>query len=80
MRLPVPMPMALAIYFTMWWTLLFAVLPFGIRSQHEDVVAPGTEPGAPQRPRLLAKALWTTVLTTVVFGALMLGLTLYPDA
>ena len=81
MHLPVPTPMAVAIYFTMWWTLLFAVLPFGIRSQHEggDIV-PGSEPGAPQRPALLRKALWTTVITTVVFAALMGVLTLYPDA
>ena len=25
----------LAIYFLIWWLTLFAVLPFGIRSQHE---------------------------------------------
>ena len=81
MRLPVPTAMAVAIYFTMWWTLLFAVLPFGVRSQHEGgEVAPGTEPGAPQRPALVKKALWTTAITTVAFAALMGLLTLYPDA
>ena len=73
--------MAVAIYFTLWWTLLFAVLPFGVRSQHEgDEVTPGTEPGAPQRPHLMKKALWTTVATTVVFAALMGVMALYPDA
>jgi predicted secreted protein len=25
----------IAIYFIIWWTVLFAVLPFGITSQHE---------------------------------------------
>ena len=25
----------LAIFFTMWWTVLFVTLPFGVRSQHE---------------------------------------------
>ena len=81
MRLPVPTAMAVAIYFTMWWTLLFAVLPFGVRSQHESGdVTPGTEPGAPQAPALLRKAVWTTVLTTVVFTGLMALLALYPDA
>jgi predicted secreted protein len=60
----------LAIYFIMWWTVLFAVLPWGIRSQHEsgDVV-PGSDPGAPSLPQLRAKVLWTTVATTVLFGA-----------
>lgn len=81
MSLPVPTPMAVAIYFTMWWTLLFAVLPFGVRSQHEaDDVVPGSEPGAPQAPALLKKALWTTVVTTVVFAALMAVLARFPDA
>ena len=81
MALPIPIAMAVVIYFTMWWILLFAVLPFGVRSQHEggDVV-PGTEPGAPQAPALLKKALWTTVVTTVVFVALMAVLARYPDA
>ena len=46
----------LALYFVIWWITLFAVLPFGIRSQQEagDVVE-GTEPGAPILPGLLQK-------------------------
>ncbi|MCW6509709.1 DUF1467 family protein [Lichenifustis flavocetrariae] len=81
MTLPVSLPMALAIYFTLWWTLLFAVLPFGVRSQQETgTTVPGSEPGAPQTPALLKKALWTTVLTTVAFAALMVVLALNPDA
>ena len=27
---------ALAIYFVVWWLVLFLTLPFGVRSQHED--------------------------------------------
>ena len=39
---------ALAIYFVLWWIVLFLTLPFGVRSQHEDGGgAPGTDPGAP---------------------------------
>jgi predicted secreted protein len=65
---------AAAIYFVLWWVLLFAVLPWGVRSQEEsgDVV-PGSDPGAPAVPRLLAKLLWTTVVTTIVFALLYLG-------
>ena len=64
-------PMGIATFFTMWWIVLFAVLPFGVRSQHEDGdFAPGTDPGAPQAPRLLMKALWTTLVTAVLFAAL----------
>jgi predicted secreted protein len=55
-------------YFVTWWVVLFAVLPFGTRSQEEaGEVEAGTEPGAPVAPRLLHKMMWTTIATTVVF-------------
>ena len=59
----------LAIYFVIWWLVLFAVLPWGVRSQHEtgDVVA-GSDPGAPTVPHLGRKLLWTTAVAAVVFA------------
>jgi predicted secreted protein len=67
--MPLPLPLVLALFLTIWFVVLFAVLPFGVRSQHEagDYV-PGTDPGAPVEPRLLVKALWTTLLSLVIFG------------
>jgi predicted secreted protein len=60
---------ALAIYFVIWWVVLFTILPWGIRSQHEEGdIAPGTDPGAPALPRLWAKLAWTTVVSAVVFA------------
>ena len=65
------LPIGLAIFFTIWWIVLFAVLPFGVRSQHEDAeMTPGTDPGAPVAPRLLLKALITTVVACVLFAGL----------
>jgi predicted secreted protein len=59
-----------AIYFIIWWVVLFAVLPWGVRSQAEEGdVVPGTDPGAPVMHGLKRKIVWTTVVTTVVFGA-----------
>lgn len=50
---------------------LFAVLPWGVRSQQESgEVVPGTDPGAPLVPRLGRKLIWTTLVTCVVFGVL----------
>jgi predicted secreted protein len=64
------LPLAGAIYLTIWFTVLFAVLPFGVRSQHEaGEMAPGTDPGAPAAPRLLAKFAWTTLISALVFAA-----------
>jgi predicted secreted protein len=72
LNLPVPWPMAVAMFVTIWWILLFAVLPFGVQSQHETAeIIPGTDPGAPVAPRLAVKALWTTGLSMVAFVALM---------
>ena len=52
----------LAIYFVMWWLVLFLTLPFGVRSQHEDGDgAPGTDPGAPILARMGRKLIWTTI-------------------
>jgi len=62
-------PAALAIYFIIWWLTLFAVLPFGVRSQVEaGSVVPGSEPGAPQRAGMLRNVIWTTVIAAVLFG------------
>jgi predicted secreted protein len=58
---------AIAIYFLIWWIVLFAVLPWGVRAQGEEG-APGTDPGAPMMPRLKAKLIWTTIVASVVFG------------
>lgn len=59
----------LAIYFVLWWVVLFAVLPFGVRSQAEDgAIAPGTDPGAPAIPALKAKLAWTTAISAALFG------------
>ena len=57
---------AIAIYFLIWWIVLFAVLPWGVRAQDEDS-PPGTDPGAPRVPRLRAKLIWTTIVAGVVW-------------
>jgi predicted secreted protein len=58
---------AIAVYFLIWWIVLFAVLPWGVRAQGEESV-PGTDPGAPLVPHLRAKLVWTTLIATAVFA------------
>jgi len=65
------MPWALgaAIYVIIWWTLLFTILPIGVRSQHEaKEIVPGSDPGAPVLPHLGKKLLVNTVISAVVWG------------
>jgi len=66
-----PVTTALAIFFLIWWVVLFAVLPWGVRRQDEagGEVVPGTDPGAPAVPHLLRKLVWTTVVSLLIFAA-----------
>jgi predicted secreted protein len=64
-----PVTTAIAIFFLIWWVVLFAVLPWGIRSQHESgEMTPGTDPGAPAMPQLGRKLLWTTLVSALIFA------------
>ena len=60
---------SIALYFLFWWLCLFAVLPFGVRSQVEEGnIEHGTEPGAPARPLLVRKLLINSLVAGVVFA------------
>jgi predicted secreted protein len=60
-----------AIYFLIWWLVLFAVLPWGVRSQVESGdVSAGTDPGAPVRHRVWRTLVWTTIVATLMFAVL----------
>jgi predicted secreted protein len=63
------LPLGLAIYFMIWWTVLFAVLPLGVRTQGEEgPIVPGTPESAPAAPRLLRIVILTSLLSLAVFG------------
>jgi predicted secreted protein len=64
---------AFAIFFLIWWVVLFTVLPWGIKSQHEsEDMAPGTDPGAPSTARIGWKLLWTTVVAIALYAVCFL--------
>jgi predicted secreted protein len=58
-------PIGIAAYVVIWWVVIFAVLPFGVRTAEEG--DPGHAAGAPAHPHLLAKALVTTVVAAAVW-------------
>ena len=65
----------LAIYFVAWWLVLFAILPFGVKTQDDDEdVTLGTVSSAPRGPHMLRAMLWTTIVTAILVG-IYIGLT-----
>ncbi|HEY3679897.1 MAG TPA: DUF1467 family protein [Bradyrhizobium sp.] len=65
---------AFAIYFVIWWIVLFLTLPFGVRSQQEDgETVPGSDPGAPVVTNMGRKLIWTTVISAVFFAVAWLA-------
>ncbi len=62
---------AIAIYFVVWWVTLFAVLPFGVRTQAEagDVV-PGAPASAPEKTSFLKIAIRNTIVASMVFAVI----------
>ena len=60
----------IAIYFVIWWTVLFAVLPFGVRNASEagENVEAGNDAGAPMALHWGKKILATSVIALLVFG------------
>jgi len=60
---------ALAIYFVIWWIVLFAILPFGVTTQHDaGEVIPGTAESAPIAPKLRPKLIATTIVSGIIFA------------
>ncbi|MBL8700481.1 MAG: DUF1467 family protein [Alphaproteobacteria bacterium] len=58
----------IAIYATIWWVVIFAVLPWGVRTP--DKAETGHASGAPANPRLGLKALVTTIISAVIWVAI----------
>ncbi len=63
---------SVAIFLTIWWTVLFAVLPWGVQSHYEAGIdkGDGGDPGAPVDPKLKQKFLTTTWISALVFGVI----------
>lgn len=59
------------IFLIIWWLVLFAVLPWGIRRQETDEA--GHDPGAPANPHLGRKALITTGVALVIWGGMFVA-------
>jgi len=55
----------LMVYLVIWWTILFAVLPLGVRRAENP--GRGQDPGAPEKPQLRRKAIITSLVAAVLW-------------
>ena len=58
----------IAVYIVVWWIVLFAVLPWGVRPP--ETFVPGQAESAPENPRLLLKAGVTTLIAAVIWAGI----------
>ncbi len=54
-----------------WWTVLFAVLPFGTKPVADPDATTGWR-GAPDKAMIGRKVIATTIVSVIVWGAIML--------
>ncbi len=60
-----------AIYLTVWWTVLFAVLPLGMSQEDQKPPTDGAQWGAPAKPDLKRKFITTTWVAALVWAVIM---------
>ncbi|WP_372397211.1 DUF1467 family protein [Azospirillum sp. HJ39] len=69
------------VYVVVWWVVLFAVLPWGVRTPERP--EPGMASSAPENPRILRKFMITSVVALlvwlVIFGVERSGIISFRD-
>ena len=70
---------SVAVYLTICWTVLFAILPLGVTTHAEAGIdlKDGGDPGAPVDPKLKKKFITTSWVSAIVFVILWLVLTFH---
>jgi len=59
------------IYIIIWWIVFFAILPIDV-IRAKTVNIDGEDPGSPENPKILKKFIYSTVITTIIFGIIFL--------
>jgi len=62
----------IATFITIWWTVLFAILPIGMAQEDQSPPTDGGQWGAPKNPQLKKKFITTTWVSVLVWLFAML--------
>lgn len=65
----------MAIYLLVWWLVVFAVMPFGVRTHREmgEGLVPGQSHSAPGNFRPRRIVLWTTAISSAIMALIYLN-------
>lgn len=55
-------------FLIIWWTVIFAVMPFTVRATRAEDQPQGAMPGAPAKPDFKKIILITTLISIVLWG------------
>ena len=62
---------SIVIFVILWWIVFFSLLPIDVNRKRQDIIK-GTDPGAPENPRLIKKLTYTTLITSIIFIGIFL--------
>ncbi|MCX8133690.1 MAG: DUF1467 family protein [Roseococcus sp.] len=62
--------LSLVVFALVWWTVLFCVLPIGVKPDPKGDIEAGGWRGTPLRPMLGRKVLWTTAISVVIWAGI----------
>ena len=62
---------SIVIFVILWWIVFFSLLPIDDNRKRQDIIK-GTDPGAPENPKMLKKIILSTLITSLIFIILYL--------
>tara|TARA_Y100001970_G_scaffold147875_2_gene181507 strand:+ start:4744 stop:4989 length:246 start_codon:yes stop_codon:yes gene_type:complete len=62
---------SIVIFVILWWIVFFSLLPIDVNRKRQDIIK-GTDPGAPENPKMLKKIILSTLITSLIFIILYL--------
>ncbi len=57
---------SLVIFVILWWIVFFSLLPLDVNRQKKGFIR-GSDPGAPENPRIIKKFIYSTLITSIIF-------------
>ena len=62
---------SIVIFVILWWIVFFSLLPIDVNRKRQDIIK-GTDPGAPENPKMLKKIILSTLITSLIIIILYL--------